>query len=686
MKGNPLGDITAENDERMLREAFLETADYKTIMESPDRCVIVGRRGTGKSALTYKLKEIWEKQPKSHVITIKPEEDQIIGLRDLIVFFGEKFTHINAGSKIIWRYAIFLEMATWFSSHYKYKRHIDTSSINTHIEFWIKTKGSFTSKARKKLSEVIDKNETPQTIIANLAEGLDIILIKDVLEKAINSSGINVYILVDSVDEGYSPDNLGIALIDGFLQTVIDINSFFGEKVNSLMFIRDNIYRAISLFDQDFTRNIEAYIVRLHWDEYNLFNLVCNRIRVAFGDTTENNLRLWNKYTARELQGKDGFKIALRLTLYRPRDILVLLNNAYLHAKGKDRKEIILEDIEHSSKTISENRLNDLHKEYDSIFPSLDLFTRSFSGLSPYLTYDISSEIILKILEKDTYVADKQRDIVIFETPVEVIQRLYSVGFIGIKEKVSNSYVFCHDGRAPNKEINELSNFIIHPCYWLALNIADQALDSLETEEIYDEYDIEISSISEEQRNKRIGTLLTDLDKIPLGQKGAYDFESWCLSAIKIIFAGALCNIEMHPNKNGLQQRDIVATNLCTIPVWKRIFNDYGSRQIIFEIKNFEDLGSQEYRQMHSYLSGTYGNFGFIVCRDNEDNLTTGKDLDWARELYFEHKKIIVKLSGKFLIKHLSKQRNPQKHDVVNKSISNLIDRYIRQYLIIKAK
>ena len=60
MNGNPLGDITAEKDHKMLKEAFWETSDYKTIMESPDRCVIVGRRGTGKSALTYKLNEYWK--------------------------------------------------------------------------------------------------------------------------------------------------------------------------------------------------------------------------------------------------------------------------------------------------------------------------------------------------------------------------------------------------------------------------------------------------------------------------------------------------------------------------------------------------------------------------------------------------------------------------------------------------
>ena len=53
MIGKLLGDIIAENDSHMLDKAFLETTDFKTLVGDSDRCVVVGRRGTGKSALVY---------------------------------------------------------------------------------------------------------------------------------------------------------------------------------------------------------------------------------------------------------------------------------------------------------------------------------------------------------------------------------------------------------------------------------------------------------------------------------------------------------------------------------------------------------------------------------------------------------------------------------------------------------
>jgi hypothetical protein len=51
MKTNPLGDIRAENDYVMLDQVFYETPDYRSLIEDHTRRIVVGRRGTGKSAL-----------------------------------------------------------------------------------------------------------------------------------------------------------------------------------------------------------------------------------------------------------------------------------------------------------------------------------------------------------------------------------------------------------------------------------------------------------------------------------------------------------------------------------------------------------------------------------------------------------------------------------------------------------
>ncbi|MCM7806412.1 ATP-binding protein [Enterobacter kobei] len=635
------------------------------------------------------LSKHWHAKPKTHVMTISPIEEQIIGLRDVVSLFGENYLHIKAGSKLAWRYAIYMELLSEIASHYRMKNDLDYKSVEKHLLSWGAKRQNISGKIRKKLISILDtgKDVKPATRISDLSDNFELDLLEEVLFEAISKSNHQFVIFADRLDEGYTPDDLGVAIVDGFIQSVIDIKQNLQEKVIAFAFVRDNIHRAISKMDPDFTRNIEGQVLRLHWDEYNLFNLVCNRMRVAFNSTIENNTRVWNAYTANELQSNMGFKEALKLTLYRPRDILVLLNDAFLRAATHDRTKIIIDDIKATANTISQNRLNDLLKEYENVFPALDIFTSLFGNKRPDFTIAEASEIISQAFDiKEVNDKMKLQDILLFEGPVQVIQRLYSVGFFGLYNQQSSSYVFCHDGKEPEKEFTPGSKLLLHPCYWLALSVHESDITPETADDIHDEYDIEVSSVSEEQRKQRIGALLQELNNIPEGKEGAVDFEAWALKAIKILFATNLTNIELHSNKNGLQQRDIIATNLADTPVWKRILTDYQSRQVVFEIKNYKTLGADEYRQVNSYLFKDYGRLAFIINRDHSENLEKHKELIWVKELYDNHNKLVIKLPSKFLERHLSKMRSPQKHDEVNKQLSKLLDLYIRSYLNNKCK
>ena len=126
--GNVLGDLRAEADGPMLNSAFLETADYRTLIETSDRTVIVGRRGTGKSALAIKLEQHWKQANSTQVIKLTPEEHQTIAVRPQLGLFGEKFTYIRAASRLAWRYSLMMQTAhalsarTGFSNSDGYRR------------------------------------------------------------------------------------------------------------------------------------------------------------------------------------------------------------------------------------------------------------------------------------------------------------------------------------------------------------------------------------------------------------------------------------------------------------------------------------------------------------------------------------------------------------------------------------
>ena len=175
--------------------------------------------------------------------------------------------------------------------------------------------------------------------------------------------------------------------------------------------------------------------------------------------------------------------------------------------------------------------------------------------------------------------------------------------------------------------------------------------------------------------------MISEFDRMPIGDAGAADFEAWCHRAIQVIFAVQLANIELHPNGSDVQRRDVVGRNLAQSPFWKRVREDYGVRQVIFEIKNYKDMGPDEYRQMTTYLTGEYGSAGFIVTREENEDLLSDRELPWMREMYTKQHKLVVKLTGTFLRRILSKLRSPQRHDEADLQLNKLFDRYTRNYL-----
>jgi hypothetical protein len=587
---------------------------------------------------------------------------------------------MRAGTRIAWRYALLMEIANKLADNFKVRKEESYSLVEQHLRRWRSYRRAVTANVINVVQAATGQVGTPEERISELAHRLELREIEASLHHLLDVAKILPIILIDRLDEGYEPDEIGIGLVDGIVQAAIDTKSKF-KDVRTYVFLRDNIFRAVSRLDPDYSRNIEGQLLRLHWDESLLFNLVCNRLRVAFGLNIENSLRLWNRCAARDLEDKEGFRKCLRLTLYRPRDVLGLLNEAFRNAARHDRQQIVGEDIELTAKAISNGRLDDLHKEYSTIFPGLPLFTAAFANKSPELTVGEAAGAIQDVMRQDKYTSDIQQQIAILQTPLAVVRDLYRVGFLGVLDSSSRNYIFCHDGRDPNKEFADDTRILVHPCYWMALNATKNSLEPEQAEQIYDEYDIEIVSETPEQRTKRIGQVIAELDKIPHGSEGFKEFEDWCLGAIQIVFAGALRNVELHPNKHAVQRRDVVGTNLGETPAWKRIYEDYRTRQAIFEVKNYSGLSGDEYRQMLAYLTGEYGQLGFFVNRDDDVTLRKGGDLDWMKEMYDRHNVLIVKLTGKYLCKLLSKLRNPQKHDSPDKALNGLLDTYVRLYV-----
>lgn len=678
-KINLFGDVRAEHDHDMLDRSFHESQNYRTLFESRDRFIVVGRRGTGKSALTYRLSKDWVARRLSTIV-IAPTEEQVIGIRPVAELFGDSVTRIRAGIKLAWRYSLLLEVTLVCQRHYKVAEEIGKyETLKSHLKHWNSLSGGPFEKMRATLRDRLHGITNPEDRIAELSSLLQLNRITEEVVKLAQSLKQNLIVLIDRLDEGYEPDTIGVGIVDGIIYGTDELRNALGENVQAIVFLRDNIFRAVQVEDRDFSRNLEGQVLRLHWDPDELFYMVCKRIRTAFSIQRESDVKVWNAITNAELHGREGFKKCLRLTLYRPRDVIALLNAAIEQARRQQREILIENDFRESSKQISIIRFDDLGKEYSTVFPGVIQLTTAFANGPAQFLVSHAIAVIKRILDDPSVQADVLQHLKILGSEEEIAKALYGVGFLGTFDRQNSTWVFSHDGRRPDKNISANDALMIHPCYWNALNLQNDDLEQGTAEQIFDEYEITIHSHSAEQRTTRLGQIISELTTIPLGADGAADFEEWCKRAIEIAFAKELTNIQLHPNNQAVQRRDIVATNQGTRGFWKRIRDDYETRQVIFEVKNFEEIGIEEYRQMNGYLVREYGKLGFIICRDKQHGLVKGRELEAFKEFYI-HGKVIIKITASTLTGILSKLRSPAKIDAGDMALDNLLDTHIRLY------
>lgn len=67
---------------------------------------------------------------------------------------------------------------------------------------------------------------------------------------------------------------------------------------------------------------------------------------------------------------------------------------------------------------------------------------------------------------------------------------------------------------------------------------------------------------------------------------------------------------------SGVLIRDLIFYNTQSVPFLRDIYKEYGSRQIVFEIKNVKTIERDHINQLNRYLNEHFGKFGVLVTRN----------------------------------------------------------------------
>lgn len=573
----------------MLRRAFLRTKYYDYLL-GPDFSIVVGRRGSGKSALFARLSDHFREEEDYAAVAVPPSEPDFQGLVGAIKrchLIGAEYRAVRTLMRQVWREAILTCFLNTLSG----------KAQESPIAVAISLVETLTSAGHRDFNDMIHNAGRA----AQLAEKQ--------LASELADSDFRPVLLVDGIDEGWAPAAIENGIIGGLLVSAAD----FRDRTNArlIIFIRDNMYRIVSDLDEDFSRVVSGEHLRIDWDHTSLLMFVAARLRAAFGHpTTLKDEQVWNRFAKKELHGHDGFLAVLKYTLYRPRDVLELLNRTHLVAQNQGRDQIVENDLEAAAKGISQNRLQDLCKEYRDVLPGVESQIAAFSGRPAISTLGELTSWLGQLESADG------RELV----AARVVQSLYGIGFLGF-EQTQGGFQFCHDGSDPALSVMPAGTRVaVHPCYLRALDVElppGEVLDVLLRDTSY-EFGEDTQATRQMHQmllDRVLSHLQQQLPQIREGNPGQHEFEKWCEQVIRSLFGRVLRNVELHPNKAAVERRDLVGSIEASGGPWRRISETHHAHTALFELKNYADLDPEDYRQLASYMGGSYGNVGFLIYR-----------------------------------------------------------------------
>lgn len=155
---------------------------------------------------------------------------------------------------------------------------------------------------------------------------------------------------------------------------------------------------------------------------------------------------------------------------------------------------------------------------------------------------------------------------------------------------------------------------------------------------------------------------LADIKKLPTGIEGKADkkFEDAASQLLASLMYPHLDFADTQVRSDGgATIRDLVFYNNRSVDFLSEILNDYGSRQIVMELKNVKAIEREHINQLNRYLTNEFGNFGILVTR----NPLPRPMIKNTVELWSGQRRCIIALTDADLEQMVevyeSKQRNP---------------------------
>lgn len=604
-----LGQSFAEYDKILRPGVFVKTPAIEAATESlRSKCFFVGRRGTGKTAITYYLTQASKWAFQLHPQAIKPLNAQLDP-----EYFKDTRQRPFKSLVACFRRAIVDESVAQWMRDKQLKSSIFPSDLSRERN--LIDDHDFDQRYLKIVEEILGplNSGNEKEWLKQIARTKDICR---AVESIAEAQHLQATLLIDRIDEAWDGSDTAVVFLMALMHACVEQSSQ-SERLKPLLFLRENIFERVRQIDNEFSR-LETCVVSLDWTRELLLELIERRLNLPFNTKLPLGGGTWD-YFFESVNGVSSKEMVFDYCQGRPRDVLTYCSFAVEAAQSHLHTVVKIEDLQEARRRFSDSRLKDLGDEYSENYPQLQLVLSRFYGLGQEFTLPGITAFVRKLLVDQEIQQYCGKWLNMFMAPERLMELLYNIGFVGIRDDSGIHFRSMGVKSVNPPKIVTTSNAVVHPSYVDALNLQNVVVSSLDPDLplraegiIADLPD----GISMDTYQERLKHLTEEIDSLPLGRDSATQFEDIVGESIRLCFYRSLGNVESRVRDvNGTVVRDFIASNIAFSGFWEVIRSRYGAVQIVWECKNYADLHADDFHQASYYMSPAIGRFVIIVFR-----------------------------------------------------------------------
>lgn len=477
------GASSAENEIADLADYYLSTDDFRRALQGEAR-LVVGRKGAGKSAVFFRVRDKVSSGRRNVVLDLKPDGYQLKKLKDRVLRVMDEGTQEHTITAF-WHCVLILEVARAALHLDKASHRLDDSIYRSYLQLEEKYKeygydagqGDFAERITSLIYRIEsrfagDFSNGPVSLstpeVTALIYDMDVRKLSDALVDQLSKKE-SLWILFDNIDKGWTPTGIDSsdiltlrALLDASRKLQRQLVSG-GIDARVLVFLRSDVYEL--LLDQTADRGKEQKVVVDWRDPEALKQMIALRIGSSLDMQGSSLDELWPKVAVRHVHGEDSYQYIVDRSLMRPRYLLDLLKHARGRALTLRHERISEDDIDLAVSLFSTDVVQDTNLELRDVFPSYDGLLYAFIDASSVLSYDdVKLCLMVYGVEESSVPA--------------VIGLLLWYGFVGVQDETHEpQYIYT---KGYNKKLFDAyfkshmergAALVINPAFWDGLGI-----------------------------------------------------------------------------------------------------------------------------------------------------------------------------------------------------------------------